>query len=100
VYLLGADHSWLTQISVDSDNKVLLNQKHFYDEDSSTAKQMHKNHGKGNRQLHEVLEKFYYSFQAYHLLQSYATTRGTFVANLTQDSFIDAFPKKKIAEVI
>jgi len=100
IYLIGADHSWLKDLSVNQENQVLLNQKHFYDEESATARQMHKNHGKGNRKLHEVLEKFYFSFKSYHLLREFANQKNIKVINLTKDSFIDAFEKKNISEIL
>ncbi len=97
VYILGADHSWLPQISVNSKNEVLLNQKHFYDADTATPKQMHKNEGHGNRHLHEVLEKFYYSFKSYHLLNRYAKDKACRIVNLTENSYIDAFERAEVA---
>ncbi len=99
IYLLGADHSWLPELSVNDNNEVLLNQKHFYDEHSSTAKQMHKQEGRGNRKIHEVLHKFMLSFNAYHELNEYASTKDSTIINLTEGSFIDAFEKKKIASL-
>lgn len=96
IYLMGADHSWLPQITVSNKNEVLINQKHFYDEDSATPKQMHKNEGQGNRHLHEVLEKFYYSFESYHLLNRYAKDKSSRILNLTEGSYIDAFERENI----
>ncbi len=96
IYLLGADHSWLPELSVNENNEVLLHQKHFYDEQSSTAKQMHKNEGRGNRKIHEVLHKFMLSFKAYHELSEYASTKDSTIINLTEGSFIDAFEKENI----
>ncbi len=100
IYLLGADHSWLPQLSVNDNNEVLLNQKHFYDEKKSTPKPMHKNEGRENRLLHEVLHKFYISFKNYHDLNEYAKSRGAQIINLTEESFIDAFPRKKLKECL
>jgi len=96
LYVLGADHSWLPQITVNDKNEVLINQKHFYDEGTSTPKQMHKNEGQSNRHLHEVLEKFYYSFESYHLLEKYSKDKGCKIINLTKGSFIDAFERESI----
>ena len=97
VYILGADHSWLPQITVNSKNQVLLNQKHFYDADTATPKQMHKNEGQNNRHLHEVLEKFYFSFKSYHLLDRYAKDKSCRIVNLTKNSYIDAFEREELA---
>lgn len=98
IYLLGADHSWLPLVSVNNRNEVLINQKHFYDKGKSTAKQMHKNEGKGNRLLHEVLHKWMVSFKSYHLLEYYANTMDSKIYNLTKCSFIDAFEKTTYIE--
>lgn len=99
IYLLGADHSWLGELSVNDKNEVLLNQKHFYDEEQTVARQMHKNHGRGQRKMHEVLEKFYISFKSYHLLNKFAQQKKVEVINLTPNSFIDAFEKKSIDSI-
>jgi len=99
LYLLGADHSWLPLLSVNQKNEVLLNQKHFYDADTSKSRQMHKNEGQGNRHLHEVLEKFQLSFKGYHELNAYAESQRAKIYNLTEGSFIDAFEKIDIAEL-
>lgn len=93
IYLMGADHSWLKDLWVNNDNRVMLKQKHFYDEHTAKAAPMYKL-GRGERKLHEVLEKFQLSFKAYHLLQAYAEKRGVTIINLTPDSYIDAFARQ------
>ena len=100
IYLLGADHSWLPQISVNDNNQVMVNQKHFYDEESATPKQMHKNEGQGNRALHEVLEKFMLSFRSYHELESYAISKQCKIYNATPNSFVDAFERISLDDLI
>jgi hypothetical protein len=92
IYLLGADHSWLPEISVDENNRVLVNQKHFYDEEISEPKPMHKL-GKGERRLHEVLIKFIYTFRGYFNLKYYAETLSVRIFNATPGSYIDAFDR-------
>jgi hypothetical protein len=74
---------------------VLINQKHFYDAETSKSEPMHKG-GKGERRLHEVLLKFYYSFRSYYMLNGYARKRGAKIINVTPNSFIDAFERLKI----
>jgi len=100
IYILGADHSWLPQITVNDQNEVLLNQQHFYDENTSKARQMHKNEGKGNRTLDEVLHKFMLSFRSYHELERYAKTKNCDIFNVTPNSFIDAFRRITIEQLI
>jgi len=99
IFILGADHSWLPQISVNNKNEVLINQKHFYDENSSTPKQMHKNEGQGNRTLDEVLNKFMLSFRSYHELEKYSKIKNCSIYNSTPTSFIDAFERISIDKI-
>lgn len=94
IYLIGADHSWLPEISVTSNNEVLINQKHFYDNTTSVPKPMRKATGK--RKLYEVLEKFMLAFKGYFILKGYAKTKGVKIWNSTPNSFIDAFERKDV----
>lgn len=98
IYLLGADHSWLHEITVDDDNDVLINQKHFYDEKTAVARSMHKA-GRGKRRLHEVLIKFYYSFEGYHIIKDYAESRRVEIFNATKGSYIDAFERVTLEKI-
>lgn len=97
IFLLGADHSWLPQIEVTNKNEALVNQKHFYDRDSSRKRSMHLN-GKP-RKLHEILHKFYLSFKAYHELHQFAIHKGLSIYNCTEGSFIDAFNRLMPQEI-
>lgn len=105
IEIAGADHSWLQEIYVDSDNEVLLSQKHFYDKqaskqkhyrDATIAQPMYHGGSKDSRKLHEVLEKFYYTFRAYWTLRSFAESKGKVLTNITPNSYIDAFQRKDI----
>ncbi len=98
LYLLGADHSWLSQISVDQQNNALINQKHFYDEDSSKSEHMYTNGIKPKR-LHEILEKFVHSFRSYFVIEAYAKKNNVNIYNCTPTSFIDAFRRKDLNNV-
>ncbi|MEZ4884848.1 MAG: hypothetical protein R3E32_09000 [Chitinophagales bacterium] len=96
IYLVGSDHSWLPEISVNDQNEVLINQKHFYDDTTSVPKPMRKATGK--RKLYEVLEKFMLAFKGYFILNKYAKTKGVKIWNSTPNSFIDAFERKEIVK--
>ena len=89
----GADHSWLPSIYVDTNNNTFLTQKHFYDAKSAKAAPMLKDKEE-SRKLHEMLHKFYLSFKAYHVINSWSATKGTKIINKTKESFIDAFERK------
>ncbi len=97
IYLIGADHSWLHQITVDNENNVLFNQKHFYDENDSVAEKV-SDYYKGSKKkpLHLLLMKFVYAFKGYFIINRYAESMGVEIINLTPDSFIDAFKKENL----
>jgi hypothetical protein len=95
IFLIGADHSWLPQISVDEYNNVLINQQHFYDSTHSKPETM-KKLGRGTRKLHEVLRKFMLSFEGYFILKNFADYKKASILNATPASFIDAFERIKL----
>lgn len=97
LYLLGADHSWLPEVSVNSKNEVLVNQKHFYDENTAQPLPMSKQNG--YRKLHEVLHKWYISFKSYFIIAEYAKSCNTSIYNATPNSFIDAFERRAVEEL-
>ncbi|MEO1053525.1 MAG: hypothetical protein AAFX87_23015 [Bacteroidota bacterium] len=92
ISLLGADHSWLPEISVTDENDVLINQKHFYDEHTSKAMPLDKR-GKGKRRLHELLNKFMNAFKGYFIIKEYAESLNASILNATKNSYIDAFDR-------
>ncbi|GJM28680.1 MAG: hypothetical protein DHS20C17_13150 [Cyclobacteriaceae bacterium] len=92
IYLWGADHSWLSEISVDQKNQVLINQKHFYDSKTSVGKPLDKR-GVGQRNMPELLTKFVHAFNGYFVLREYAESLGITILNATPGSFIDAFER-------
>lgn len=96
IKVYGADHSWLPLLQVDDDNNALLEQKHFYDEGKTKASLMRKDAKfRNGRKLHEILEKFYLSFKAYHIIEAFAKKKGIKIYNSTPNSFIDAFERKR-----
>ena len=92
IYLLGADHSWLKELDVTEENIALLNQKHFYDENTAKPNVMRKS-GRGQRKLHEILHKFMLTFKGYFILRDYAEKRQAQIFNGTKGSYIDAFER-------
>lgn len=98
IYLLGVDHSWLKEIWVTDQNRVLLTQKHFYDEKEAKPMPMNRA-GKGERKLFEVLQKFVYAFRGYIVLEEYAKKNDVHIINLTPGSYIDAFERMSINDL-
>lgn len=95
IYLAGADHSWLPEITVTDDNVVLMHQKHFYDQNKSKAATVTQENLHSAR-LYTILYHMYVAFKSYFVLEDYARSRGKEVINVTPDSYIDAFKRMKI----
>jgi hypothetical protein len=92
VRIVGAEHSWLRTLQVDNQNRVMLDHEHFYDSDRQVGHMIHSTFRP--RRLHEVLQKFLYSFQSYWVLAEIADKQGVEIINLTPNSYIDAFKKQ------
>lgn len=94
IYILGADHSWLKTLDVDSDNRVVSVQPHFYKEDSHEVERINRTYL--DLKLHQVLESMTIAFTSYHKINAYASRCGITIINATPGSFIDAFPRGSI----
>lgn len=97
IYLAGADHSWLPEISVTDNNEVLMHQKHFYDRDTSRAATVTQENLSSAR-LHTILYHMHVAFKAYFTLLDFARSLNKEVINITPGSFIDAFPRMRVPE--
>ncbi|MCM1111451.1 MAG: hypothetical protein NC336_09590 [Clostridium sp.] len=97
IYLAGADHSWLPEISVTENNEVLMHQKHFYDNATSRAATVSQEDLNPAR-LHTILYHMHVAFKAYFTLRDYAASLRKEIINITPGSFIDAFPRMNLDE--
>lgn len=95
IYLAGADHSWLPEVTVTDDNVVLMHQKHFYDQNKSKSEIVKQENLKSAR-LHTILYHMYVAFKSYFVLKDFADTQDKEVINITPNSFIDAFKRMKV----
>lgn len=98
IAIVGADHSWLSEISVNQENEVFVHQKHFYDQSTSEPRQM-KDYIVRPRLLHEVLHKFYLSFRGYWEIKTYAEQKQIKIYNCSETSMIDAFERKQLTQL-
>lgn len=94
IYIVGADHSWLKTISVNSNNEVVSVQPHFYKEEKKEVTRV--NNEYASYSLHQIIYSFYVAFRAYHQIRRYADARGIQIYNSTPESFIDAFERKPL----
>lgn len=89
--IVGADHSWMQTIGVDSQNRIISVQPHFYKDDKSEQTRVNTEYA-GYR-LHQIVYSFYVAFKSYHDIAAYAKRSGVQIYNCTPSSFIDAFPR-------
>ena len=94
IIIVGADHSWMQTISVDTQNHVISVQPHFYKESAGEQKRVNSEY-EGYR-LHQIIHSFYVAFNAYHQIARYAKTKGITIYNATPESFIDAFERRAL----
>jgi hypothetical protein len=100
IYLVGADHSWHTEIKVDEENRLLLKDKHFYNENPKYSPWEKDLRTHELWKVHEIFYALGNMFKGYHELKEFNSIMNSKIYNLTQDSFIDAFPKVNIDEII
>lgn len=98
IAIIGADHSWLAEISVSEDNVALVNQKHFYDENETKSEPMN-DYVVRSRRLHEILHKFQLTFKGYWEINEYIEQKNVKIYNSSEVSLIDAFERKKLNEL-
>lgn len=94
IELYGVEHSWIKFLSVNSENKVCLENPHFFDTSKpkiQTWEEIHYSEAK----LHDVLRMYARMFESYWDLQDFAHKSNTEIVNYTDDSFIDAFIRFK-----
>lgn len=99
IFIMGAEHSWLPDIFVNHDNKVMIKEAHFYSSDKK-ERELFYNTPKGKRPVkyHEALYTYMVAFRSYYIIKSYAEYKKCKIVNCTEHSFIDAFPKEKPAK--
>ena len=81
-YLYGANHSWLKDYDVDENNRIFLNDNHFYDKSRKYIK-------KGC--LQTSLKCMSIAFFSHDKLDNFSREMGVRVYNRTKGSFIDAY---------
>lgn len=86
ISIFGADHSWHRQFIVTEDNKIAVQDPHFYGKDTSYTVLDDCN-------ISYILGCMVEAFDSYRELGDYAITKDVKIKNATPGSFIDAFEK-------
>ena len=104
IILLGADHSWHQTLVLDDDNRVCVRQPHFYETDAKLrpfSMGMKSSHGEP---LFFTMDTAFYAFakmfEGYWRIEKYATHLGAKIYNASSMTFIDAFKRKSIADLM
>lgn len=93
IELYGVEHSWLTSLSVDEQNRILLENKHFYDKKEVKKEEFKKWNGDSYK-LYELLYDFGKMFESYWEIVDYVKNKNINIINKSPNSFIDAFKKE------
>ena len=97
IVLIGADHNWSKTLWVTERNRVVSVQPHFYKDDDAElrrAEEIFK-----NVHIHDVYENYAIAFRSYFNVKAYADRRGVESLNAAPGSFIDAFPRIRLADL-
>ncbi len=96
IEIYGADHSWLENIRIGTNNELLSIEKHFYDKDKRGVPTRREHPETLSRShLHDYLHDLARTFASYHLIQDFAKSLGIEVVNASQVSYIDAFERRR-----
>lgn len=94
IFIVGADHSWHTEMKVNDENILLIRDKHFYNDDITYSPWFKNFETKEVWKVHEIFYALGKMFEGYHEISEFSTIMNTKIYNLTKNSFIDAFERK------
>ncbi len=101
IYLVGADHTWHQDLMMNDDNIMHTKVPHFY-ENKDTVKfapfYKGRNKERGTYKAHEFFDIWSRTFNAYQQVQTYTMSTKSKIYNASEQSFIDAFERKKLLQ--
>lgn len=97
IYLFGADHSWLKDIRINDNNQVVVQDAHYY----GTAEHVWLDYQGNPISITDLLESNLSTFRNHHNLRAFADYLGDVkIINCTEGSYIDAYERGKLEEMI
>lgn len=100
IVILGADHSWHETLALDNANRVCLRDRHFYDKDVG----MRPFTMDGSEEKIFTMDALFYAlgrmFEGYWKIAEYADRQAAQIINASSVTYIDAFKRKNISEVL
>jgi len=100
IILLGADHSWHETLALDDAGRVCMKNEHFYDKDSKLTPWTKDGTEENIWTMGELFHALAKMFEGYWQIEGYARYLGAEICNASSVTFIDAFRRKHIAELL
>lgn len=94
IYLLGVESNFHSNLVVNNENQLMMRDDHFYEVETKWIPLRHPE----NRsvRMHEFYTNLTKAFYAHFRLAQYADFRNQKIYNATENSFIDAYQRKKL----
>jgi hypothetical protein len=87
LYTVGVEHTWHLQLHVDEQNRLMIDDRHFYDTGGDTVRRH------GRFRMDTLFRSLYIVFASYHTIERFSRRLGARIFNITDGSFIDAFER-------
>jgi hypothetical protein len=94
IYLLGVESNFHSNLVVNDENQLMMRDDHFYEVETKWIPLIHPE----NRsvRMHEFYTNLTKAFFSHFRLAQYANYRNQKIYNATENSFIDAYQRKKL----
>lgn len=89
LYLYGVEHTFFDGLGVDDDNRLFIQDKHFY----GSEKRYISTNRKNEWHMKDWMLDKYLTFLEHERMQGYAEYLGAKIINCTKNSLIDAYPR-------
>ncbi len=101
ILIVGADHTWTDELFVDDSNVLFLKNEHFNDTGTPKMKPFYKDGSqKVTFTMSEILKAFSLMFKGYEQLEQYSRYLGVKIYNCTEKTYIDAFERRKLKDLL
>ena len=97
INLLGADHTFIKQLSVGYDNLIYMEDHHFYDKEK-TKKTPIVDGASKDWTIKKWMSIFMKMFESHYILKDYANHLKAKIYNLTSDTLLDVYDRKRIED--
>jgi hypothetical protein len=100
IIIVGADHSWHQSLLLDDNNLVCMNNRHFYDQETSLSPWSKDGTVDNIWSMGELFHALAKMFEGYEEIEKYSLYRNAKIYNASSMTFIDAFQRRNILSLI